>query len=124
MTVEILSHKDSTTLQNPGVTSIQLLWPRNSPAGRMTITHVTVAPGAAQPRHSHAASEQVWIMEEGSATLLLDSGQEQPICSGELVRTPAGEVHGVRNDSLAPFVYLSITNPPVDFGAAYGGSSV
>jgi mannose-6-phosphate isomerase-like protein (cupin superfamily) len=119
MSVEILSHKDSTTLQNPGVTSIQLLWPRNSPSARMTITRVTVAPGAAQPRHSHVASEQVWIVENGSAILLLESGREQPICLGEIIRTPAGEIHGVRNDTLTPFTYLSITHPPIDFGAAY-----
>jgi quercetin dioxygenase-like cupin family protein len=124
MSVEILSDKDFTELQNPGVTSVQLLWPRNSPAARVTITRVTIAPGAAQPRHAHAASEQIWIAEEGSAILLLGSGQSRPIHAGEIVRTPAGETHGVRNDGEAPFIYLSITSPPIDFGSAYVGASM
>jgi mannose-6-phosphate isomerase-like protein (cupin superfamily) len=120
--VEIHSSLTFTTLSNPGVTSIQMLWPQNSPSACVTITKVTVAIGAGQPRHSHENSEQIWIAESGSATLLLANGQSRPIQAGDIVRTPSACVHGVQNDGDEPFVYLSITTPPIDFTAAYRSS--
>lgn len=119
--VEVLGPALFKTLSNPGVTSVQMLAPHNSTAARMTITQVTVQPGASQDRHRHASSEQVWIVQQGSATLLLGNGASRPIHAGEVVRTPAGEVHGVKNDGDAPFIYLAATTPPIDFSPAYIG---
>ncbi len=51
--------------------------------------------------------------------MLLADGQTQVIKAGEVLRTPAGEVHGVVNTGSQPFVYLAITAPPQDFTAAY-----
>ena len=63
---------------------------------RVTITRVMMEPGATSQRHSHPESEQTWIVEQGSATLLLVDGKTEEIRAGDVVRTPAGEVHGVR----------------------------
>ena len=122
MPVEIFTASDLTTLGNAGVTSLQLLWPGNSPDAKATITRVTVVPGASQPRHSHADAEQIWIVEEGSAEVLLADGERRTIGAGYVIRTPAGEIHGVTNSGTAPFVYLAITTPPVDFRGAYRNS--
>ncbi len=117
--VEVITAADITTLSRPGVTSQQLVWPGNSPEARMTVTRVTVAPGSEQPRHAHADAEQVWIIEQGRADLLLAGDGNRPIQAGEVVHTPAGEVHGLRNSGAEPFIYLAITTPPVDFRPAY-----
>jgi quercetin dioxygenase-like cupin family protein len=85
----------------------------------VTVTRVTVAPGAEQPRHAHPASEQIWIVEQGAADMLLAGDRVRRIGAGEVVRTPAGEIHGLHNDTGEPFVYLAITTPPVDFRPAY-----
>jgi hypothetical protein len=61
--IEIIGAAGVTTLANPGVTSQQLVWPGNSLDARMTVTRVTVAPGAEQPRHAHETAEQVQIIE-------------------------------------------------------------
>jgi mannose-6-phosphate isomerase-like protein (cupin superfamily) len=108
-----------TTLTRPGKESVQLLWPGNSPAAQITITRAIVAPGSKQQRHSHPHSEQVWIIENGHADLLLKDEQSRPIQAGDIVRTPPGEVHGVHNHGTEPFVYLAITTPPIDFRPAY-----
>ena len=60
---------------NSGVESQQLLFPENSASTRVIITKVTVAPGAASPRHRHETSEQVWVAIAGLGTLLLGEGQ-------------------------------------------------
>jgi len=117
--VEILTADHFTTLANPGVTSRQLLWPGNAPDARVTVTLVTVAPDAGQPRHSHPQSEQVWLVQRGCAELLLAAGATRRIGEGDVIRTPAGETHGLRNVGPEPFVYIAITTPPVDFRPAY-----
>jgi quercetin dioxygenase-like cupin family protein len=117
--MEHLTQKQFVTLTNPGVTSVQLLSPRNSQSSRVTITRVVIAPGAMQPRHSHSASEQIWYALSGSGALLLADGRTQPICAGEVVRFAENEVHGLENTGAAPFEYLSVTSPPIDFSYAY-----
>ncbi len=107
------------TLSNPGVTSLQLLSPHNSKSSRVTITRVTVEPGASQPPHAHQASEQIWVALTGSGTLLLANGESRRISAGEVVRFADGDTHGFRNTETEPFVYLSVTAPPIDFGYAY-----
>jgi quercetin dioxygenase-like cupin family protein len=117
--MEHLTPAQFVTLSNPGVTSRQLLSPHNSQSRRITITRVSVAPGATNPRHAHAASEQVWYALAGSGTLLLAVGRTQAIAAGEVVRFADTEVHGFHNSGDVPFEYLSVTSPPIDFAPAY-----
>ena len=119
MTIQRLSAADFTTLQNPGVRSVQLLWPNNAPEARVTITRVTMDPGAVSARHVHPASEQIWLIEKGDALLLMSDGQTDGLRAGDVVRTPPGTIHGVANTSTEAFVYLAVTTPPQDFGPAY-----
>jgi mannose-6-phosphate isomerase-like protein (cupin superfamily) len=119
MPIQRLTADDFTSLRNPGVTSEQIVWPRNAPDAQATITRVTMEPGATQARHSHARSEQTWLVEQGAATLLRADDRSEPITAGDVVRTPPGEVHGLFNSGDTPFVYLAITTPPQDFTAAY-----
>jgi mannose-6-phosphate isomerase-like protein (cupin superfamily) len=69
--VEVFNQTISKTPTNPGVDSGPNAEPSMSPLSKVTITHVTVQPGASQHRHAHATSEQIWIVEQGSARLLL-----------------------------------------------------
>jgi len=117
--MEHLRPEQFVTLSNPGVTSLQLLSPHNSKSARVTVTKVVVAPGASQPRHSHASSEQIWCALSGSGTLLLANGERRTMCAGEVVRFADGDVHGVENNGTLPFEYLSVTSPPINFDYAY-----
>ena len=110
---------DFRTLSNPGVTSIQLLSPHNSASDRVTITRVVVEPGHEQPRHVHATSEQIWIALCGEGTLLLEHERVAAFSTGQVVRFVDGDTHGFVNTGAQPFVYLSVTAPPIDFAYAY-----
>ncbi|HJU70894.1 MAG TPA: cupin domain-containing protein [Paucimonas sp.] len=117
--MEFFTEDQFTSLANPGVVSTQLLSPHNSTTRRITITRVSVEPGAIQPPHIHASSEQVWIVLEGKGTLLLSEKGRKPIKAGEIVRFEDGNLHGFKNTGTTVFVYMSVTSPPIDFSYAY-----
>jgi mannose-6-phosphate isomerase-like protein (cupin superfamily) len=106
-------------LIKPGIQSRQLVWPRNSPDSQTTITHVRMEPGSVSDRHAHERSEQIWIIERGEGVLLLGNEQTEVLRAGDIVRTPAGEIHGVANSGNEPLVYLAITTPPQNYSSAY-----
>ena len=110
---------DADVLVKPGIQSRQLVWPKNSPEGWTTITHVTMEPGSVSERHAHQRSEQIWIVERGEGLLLLGNEQTEALRAGDIVRTPANEIHGVANSGKEPLVYLAVTTPPQDFSYAY-----
>jgi mannose-6-phosphate isomerase-like protein (cupin superfamily) len=110
---------DCEVLVKSGIQSRQVLWPKNAPQSQVTITHVVMEPGAVSRRHVHPRSEQIWIVEQGEGVLLLENGGIELLRAGDVVRTPAGETHGVENTGTAPLVYLAVTTPPQDFTYAY-----
>jgi len=86
---------EAAILSNSGITSRQLLFPENSRSERVTITRVSVAPGAKNPPHRHASSEQVWVALRGTGRLLLENGQTVPFAEGDVVRLESQTVkHG------------------------------
>lgn len=120
--MEITRKASIVTLSNSGVQSEQLLFPENSSSRRVTITRVTIQPGAANPQHRHAESEQIWVALEGRGTLLLDGDRTEPFAAGDVVRFEDGDLHGFHNTGDTLFVYLSVTSPPVNFREAYAKS--
>lgn len=117
--MEIIRAAAIATLSNSGVASQQLLFPGNSSSTRVTITRVTVAPGARNPPHRHPSSEQVWVALRGSGQLLLENGETVTFCAGDVVRFADNELHGFENTGESEFEYLSVTSPPVNFRGAY-----
>jgi len=66
----------------------------NSISQRVTITEVHLETGASQPRHTHAASEQIWYATHGTGKLLLEGDEEKEFKAGDVVRFAEKEVHG------------------------------
>ena len=77
------------------------------------------AAGAVNPRHSHEASEQVWIALEGEGELLLGDDRAAAFGAGDVARFGDGDLHGFRNSGTTPFSYISVPSPPVNFRGAY-----
>lgn len=117
--MQIIHRDQIPTLKNSGVESEQLLFPESCPDARVTITRVTMPPGVTNPRHVHEHSEQVWVALLGGGALLLADEQEARLQVGDVLRLAPGDVHGFFNDGQEPFVYLSVTTPPVNFREAY-----
>ena len=117
--MELIRSSDIPVLSNSGVESRQFLFPENSSSERVTVTHVTIPPGAKQPMHRHKTSEQVWIALEGSGRLILEDGKEEIFSAGDVVRFEDGDPHGCVNAGTKPFVYMSAMSPPLNFRGAY-----
>ena len=120
MTVRVYPAREETVLANPGKRSTQLLGVGNAPDSPVTVTRVDMEPGAVSVRHSHPHADQVWVVERGTATLLLDAGGLRAIAAGDIVYTPKGHVHGVENTGTEPLTYLTVTCPPEDMTGFYG----
>jgi quercetin dioxygenase-like cupin family protein len=119
--VELIRAENVNQFSNSGVTSRQLLFPENSRSTRVTVTRVTVQPGAKNPPHRHTDSEQVWVALRGRGQLLLEGPRVVPFVEGDVVRFEDGELHGFENTSSSEFEYLSVTSPPANFRGAYEG---
>ena len=117
--MEFIERNNIKELANPGVVSRQLLNPENSESERVTITEVHLEPGAVQPRHMHEFSEQIWYALKGTGKLLLADDREKEFTAGDVVRFAENDVHGLKNDGVGEFVYLSVTAPPINFSYAY-----
>jgi quercetin dioxygenase-like cupin family protein len=116
--MELIRAEEVKSFSNSGVTSRQLLFPENSRSVRLTITRVTVQPGARNPPHRHATSEQVWVALRGIGQLLLEAGA-LPFAAGDIARFEDGELHGFENTGASEFEYVSVTSPPLNFRGAY-----
>jgi len=117
--MDLIRQAEVKVFANSGLESHQLLFPENSSSVRVTITKVVVAPGAVNPPHRHDTSEQAWVALSGHGVLLLEGERELPFSEGDVVRFADGELHGFRNTGAGPFVYLSVTAPPLNFRQAY-----
>jgi quercetin dioxygenase-like cupin family protein len=117
--MEFIPAESIETFASAAIESRQLLFPENSSSSRITITQVTLAPGGTNPRHTHATSEQVWVALQGRGMLLLADGAVRSFAAGDVARFEDGIVHGLLNTGLEPFVYISVTSPPLNFRAAY-----
>jgi quercetin dioxygenase-like cupin family protein len=117
--MEIIREADAALLSNSGVSSRQLVSPENSRSERVTITRVSMVPGARNPPHRHISSEQIWVALSGSGTLLLENGETMPFKAGDVARFADNDLHGLENTGDVDFEYIAVTSPPVNFRGAY-----
>src|SRR3954453_22097617 len=83
--MELIRAETVTQLSNSGVVSRQLLFPENSRSARITITRVTIQPGARNAAHRHESTEQVWVALRGNGRLLLGDDKTVLFAEGDVV---------------------------------------
>ena len=111
--MEMIRAGEVVVLTNSGITLRKFLSPENSRSERVTITRVSVAPGAKNQPHRHA-SEQVWVALRGSGQLLLENGRTMLFSEGDVVRFEDNDLHGFENIGGSEFEYMSVVAPPVN----------
>lgn len=117
--MELIRKAAIPVFSTSGIESRQLLFPENCPGSRVTITEVTLPQGSVNPTHRHESSEQIWVAIAGEGTLLLGVDATESFSAGDVVRFADGDLHGFHNSGTLPFVYLSVTSPPINFRNAY-----
>lgn len=66
--------------------------------------------GQEQRVHRHADADKVYVALEGRATVIVGD-EERELAAGQAVLAPAGQAHGLRNDSGSDFVCLVTMAP-------------
>jgi uncharacterized RmlC-like cupin family protein len=56
--IQRLTPNDRTVLESPGKRSEQIVWPENAPSARITLTRVTMEPGATSATHMREQSRR------------------------------------------------------------------
>ena len=77
-------------------------------------------PGQEQSPHTHAESEKVYHVLEGTATVLAGE-TEHRLQPGEIIHIPKGEPHGLRNDTDGVVRSLVMMAPVPGSGGPKGG---
>jgi quercetin dioxygenase-like cupin family protein len=67
-------------------------------------------PGQEQKPHTHGDAAKVYYVLEGEGVFLVD-GEERTLGPGNAVLAPAGDPHGVRNDSAERLTLLVLMAP-------------
>lgn len=67
-------------------------------------------PGQSQKVHSHAANDKIYYILRGEAKVTVGD-ESRALVAGEIVLAPAGEPHGVLNDSGSDAVCLVFMAP-------------
>ncbi len=83
----------------PGVTGRPLI-NGDTPSAAVTMSELTLDPGALLPAHTHNAEEAFWVFE-GSGMAIVGS-EEHPIEAGTAILASTGVPHGFRNNTDKP----------------------
>jgi mannose-6-phosphate isomerase-like protein (cupin superfamily) len=77
---------------------------------KMLFDLYALLPGQAQRVHAHSGSDKVYYVLEGEVVVRV--GEEEALLApGMAALAPAGEAHGVRNQSSAPALLLVVMAP-------------
>jgi mannose-6-phosphate isomerase-like protein (cupin superfamily) len=87
-------------------------------ARNLLVTWTVMAPGGQRRGHTHAGSEQVYLIVRGSARMEVDH-ERQLVSAGALVYIPPGTRHGVSNAGPDELVYITAASPPFPMERLY-----
>lgn len=75
-----------------------------------------VQPGQEVHQHLHHHSDDVWICIAGEGIFYPEPGQEIKISKNDIVLSPKGQCHGVKNTGNEDLIFISIVAPvPSDY---------
>lgn len=80
----------------PG-SSVRIMIDADTESAAVTMGESVMEPGAAVPPHRHRVEEAFYIVE-GKGTAIVGE-KDIAVKAGDALLTPAGEIHGFRNDS-------------------------
>lgn len=91
--------------------SVEVVVPGDAVGDAMTILRYTAPPNFVGARpHRHTVTVEVFQVIEGVLTVQL-AGSELSLGAGDTVAVPTDTVHGFRNDTAAPAVFLVVAAP-------------
>jgi len=84
----------------------------------LTVTWLDIQPGGEQRSHSHADSEQVYVIVSGAGKMTV-AGDVEQVGQGDLIFIPPATDHSIVNEGSEPLVIISAASPPVSMEELY-----
>jgi len=77
-----------------------------------TVVAWYVKPGQRIAAHVHPHGQDTWTVLSGCGQYQLEaSGSSRTLVPGDVAVAHTGSVHGVHNDGVEPFVFISVVSP-------------
>ena len=77
---------------------------QNAGSDKLLVGWTVLPPGAQHDRHRHFHCDEFWIVVRGRGLMYLEDGTERESGEGDVVFTPRGHWHGIKNTSDEGFV--------------------
>lgn len=89
----------------------------------LLVTWAEIAPQAMVRGHSHAGSEQAYVIISGTARVQVRE-ERQLLAAGALVYIPPNTMHSIANAGREPLVLICVASPPFPIERLYAERSV
>lgn len=75
-----------------------------------------VKPGQEVTRHTHPTGDDFWYCVQGQGLFFPQVGQEVAVQQGDMIISPKGTCHGLKNTGSEDFIFVSVVGPlPVGY---------
>jgi mannose-6-phosphate isomerase-like protein (cupin superfamily) len=116
--VEIRSRGDATPFTTADGSTIRvLLDAETAGAANQSLAEAWLEPGQQTQRHYHAASEELYVLLDGSGEMEVD-GEHASVGPGDAILIPPGAWHQIRAGD-APLRFLCCCAPPYSHDDTY-----
>lgn len=78
---------------------------------QLHVVRERMPPGAAEQRHHHEQTVQLYVILDGTATVEI-AGHDRFVTAGESIELPPGASHQIRNDTTEPLEFLVASSQP------------
>jgi mannose-6-phosphate isomerase-like protein (cupin superfamily) len=109
--VQVRRRDDAVPFTTADGSTIRVLLDAEHGAANQSLAEAWLEPGQATQRHYHAASEELYVLLDGSGEMEVD-GERRHVGVGDAVLIPPGAWHQIRASAEAPLRFLCCCAPP------------
>ena len=108
--MEVRSRDDAVPFTTADGSTIRVLLDATHGTANQSLAEAWLEPGQATQRHYHAATEELYVLLDGSGEMEVD-GERRAVGPGDAILIPPGARHQIRADEAAPLRFLCCCAP-------------
>jgi mannose-6-phosphate isomerase-like protein (cupin superfamily) len=116
--VQVRSREQATPFTTADGSTIRVLLDAETGAANQSLAEASLEPGQATERHYHAASEELYVLLDGSGEMEID-GERARVRPGDAVLIPPGARHQITASADGPLRFLCCCAPPYSHEDTY-----
>ncbi len=116
--MQVRSREQATPFTTADGSTIRVLLDAASGTANQSLAEAWLEPGQATERHYHAASEELYVLLDGSGEMEID-GERARVDPGDAVLIPPGARHQITALADGPLRFLCCCAPPYSHDDTY-----